>query len=87
MALSVTGLPAGATAVFSPAALTTGAGTATLTVTVPAATPSGTSTLHVKGTSGASIHEALVNLTVLDERSAVRDHDRGAREPSAARAR
>ena len=65
VALSVTGLPAGATAVFSPAALTTGAGTATLTVTVPAATPSGTSTLHVKGTSGASIHEALVNLTVL----------------------
>jgi hypothetical protein len=50
--LSATGLPAGATASFSPASITT-SGTSTLTVTTSASTPAGSSNLAVSGTAGS----------------------------------
>jgi hypothetical protein len=61
--LSVTGLPAGASASFSPASVN-GSGTATLTVTAGLLTPLGTSTLTIKGDSGALSHTATVQFEV-----------------------
>lgn len=65
VALSVTGLPSGATAGFSPASVT-GSGSSTLTVTTTSATPAGSYTLTVKGTSGSLSHTATVTLVVTD---------------------
>ncbi|HWF02314.1 MAG TPA: hypothetical protein VHA06_01430, partial [Candidatus Angelobacter sp.] len=63
--LGVTGLPANATATFSPASVT-GAGSSTLTVCAPStATPIGTSTLTINATSGIEIHSTTVSLTVV----------------------
>jgi len=70
VALSVTGLPAGATASFSPAQLQPGAGGAypasTLTVSTAKSTQAGTFTLTVRGTGGspARSHTATVTLQV-----------------------
>src|ERR1017187_8526298 len=61
--LSASGLPAGATASFSPATVT-GSGTSTLTVTTSSTTPLGTSTLTITGTSGSLTQRASVTLTV-----------------------
>ena len=63
VALTVTGLPAGATAAFSPASIVT-TGSSTLTVTVPPTTAAGTYALSVTGTSGALHHSVTANLTV-----------------------
>ena len=52
VALSVSGLPSGATVSFAPATLT-GAGTSTLTINTLGSTPVGSSTLTVTGTSGS----------------------------------
>jgi thermitase len=60
--LSVSGLPIGATASFSPATVA-GSGTSQLTVTVVAATP-GAYTLTVTGKSGWRSHATQVALTV-----------------------
>ena len=59
--LSVTGLPANATASFAPSSVT-GSGNATLTVTTSASTPGGTSTLTIRGTSGTLTHSTTVQL-------------------------
>ena len=61
--LSASGLPAGATASFSPATVT-GSGSSTLTVTTSGTTPLGTSTLTITGTSGSLTQRASVTLTV-----------------------
>ncbi|MDP9052706.1 MAG: putative Ig domain-containing protein [Acidobacteriota bacterium] len=61
--LSATSLPAGATASFSPAAITT-SGTSTLTITTIGSTPPGTSALTIKGVSGSLSHSASVSLVV-----------------------
>ena len=61
--LAVAGLPANATATFTPASVA-GAGNATLNVTTAAITPTGTSTLTIMGTSGAITRSASVILTV-----------------------
>src|ERR1019366_9213143 len=61
--LSASGLPAGATASFSPATVT-GSGTSTVTVTTSSTTPLGTSTLTITGTSGSLTQRASVTLTV-----------------------
>ena len=61
--LSASGLPAGATAIFAPAAIVT-SGSATLTVTTAAATPTGTYVLTVTGTSGALAPTGTVTLIV-----------------------
>jgi subtilase family serine protease len=63
VALSVSGLPAGATGTLTPSSIT-GAGTSNLTVTTAAATPPGVYNLVVKGTSGAIVHTVIVQLIV-----------------------
>ncbi|HET8946258.1 MAG TPA: proprotein convertase P-domain-containing protein [Candidatus Polarisedimenticolia bacterium] len=65
--LSVSGLPAGASASFAPNPVTPPAGGAvssTLSVTTDASTPAGTSTLTITGTSGALSHSTTVSLQV-----------------------
>ncbi|MGH9646297.1 MAG: DUF5074 domain-containing protein [Bryobacteraceae bacterium] len=61
--LSVSGLPSGAVASFSPPTIT-GSGSSTLNVSTLASTPPGTVTLSINGTSGLLTHIALVPLTV-----------------------
>src|SRR4030095_5743735 len=61
--LSASGLPAGATAGFSPATVT-GTGNSTLTVTTGGNIPAGSSTLTITGTSGSVTHTATVALIV-----------------------
>ena len=61
--LSVSGLPAGASAVFSPASIT-GAGTSVLTVTTTNTMAASTNTLTVKGTCGKLVHSEAVTLVV-----------------------
>ncbi|MEP7019409.1 MAG: hypothetical protein ABI808_02065 [Pseudonocardiales bacterium] len=61
--LSASGLPAGATASFSPASVTAG-GSSTLTITTSAATPPGTSTVVITGTEGTVTHSTNYGLTV-----------------------
>ncbi|HVW87059.1 MAG TPA: N,N-dimethylformamidase beta subunit family domain-containing protein, partial [Bryobacteraceae bacterium] len=63
VSLGVSGLPTGATAVFSPASLN-GSGSSTLTVTTAANTPAGTSSLTITGTTGSLSHSATVTLAV-----------------------
>jgi Zn-dependent metalloprotease len=63
VALSASGLPAGATASFNPASVTAG-GTSQLTITTGAATPAGTSTITVTGTGTSGTHTATFSLTV-----------------------
>jgi len=61
--LSVSGLPAGATGSFNPAAVT-GSGSSTLTVNTLSSTPPGTYTLTISGVSGSLNHTATVTLIV-----------------------
>ncbi len=61
--LSVSGLPRRTSASFSPSSIT-GAGTSTLTVSVPKKASAGTYQLTITGTSGALAHSATVILTV-----------------------
>jgi len=62
-AFSVTGLPSGANASFSPSSLI-GAGTTTCTVGTASATPAGTFTVTFTGTSGSLTHSTSATLTV-----------------------
>ncbi len=63
--MSVTGLPAGAAATFSPASLAApGGGTTTMTLTVGATTPTGSYSINVVGTGGGQTHSTSVSLTV-----------------------
>jgi hypothetical protein len=61
--LSVSGLPAGATASFSPSSIVT-PGYSALTVTTTGTTPIGSSTLTITGTSGSLTHGVTATLTV-----------------------
>jgi len=61
VALSVTGLPSGATASFSPPSTTNGS---TLTIQVSHAAKPGTTTLTVHGTSGPLSHPTTVTLQI-----------------------
>ena len=63
VAFTVSGLPAGATAAFSPASVT-GSGTSTLTVTTASTTPTGTYPLTITGTSGSLVHTSAAMLVV-----------------------
>jgi len=63
VALSVTGLPSGATAAFSPASVTP-TGSSTLTVSTTGSTATGTVTLTVTGVGGGVTHSTSVTLTV-----------------------
>lgn len=62
--LSTSGLPAGATASFSPNPLTGGGGSSTMTVSTLASTPAGSYTVTVTGTSGSLVHSTTVTLIV-----------------------
>jgi M6 family metalloprotease-like protein len=53
-ALTLSGLPNGATGTFSPASIS-GSGSSTLTISTAAATPAGSSTVTITGTNGGSI--------------------------------
>ena len=64
IALSAGGLPAGASAVFVPAIIVGGSGSATLTISTTAATPAGISSLTVTGTSDALTRSTSVSLVV-----------------------
>jgi Domain of unknown function (DUF1929)/Legume lectin domain/Glyoxal oxidase N-terminus len=61
--LAATGLPAGASASFSPASVT-GSGTSTLTVTTAGSTPAGSSTITMTATSGSLTHGTAASLIV-----------------------
>src|SRR5215510_5763724 len=60
---SASGLPAGATASFVPASVTT-SGSSTMTVTTASTTPTGSFPLTITGTSGTTSHTASVTLGV-----------------------
>jgi hypothetical protein len=64
VALSVSGLPTGATGTFSPTSITGGSGTSTLNVTTSSSTAVGTYTLTIKGTSGTLSHTTTVTLVI-----------------------
>jgi Domain of unknown function (DUF1929)/Glyoxal oxidase N-terminus len=62
---SVTGLPTGATASFSPSSVT-GSGSSTLSISTSASTPGGTYPLTITATSGSLSHSVQVTLAVAD---------------------
>jgi subtilisin family serine protease len=62
---SVSGVPAGATAIFSPTSVTA-SGSSTLTITSSPTTPPGNYPLMITGTSGTLTHTAAVTLTIAD---------------------
>ena len=63
VALSVSGLPTGATASFSPTSVS-GSGSSTLTVSTSSSTPTGASTLTITGKSGSLTHTTAITLNV-----------------------
>jgi hypothetical protein len=63
VSFSITGLPAGTTATFTPSSVT-GSGSATLNIATSGTTPAGTNVLTVKGTSGGLLHSTSVTLIV-----------------------
>jgi uncharacterized membrane protein len=63
VSLTVAGLPAGTTAVFSPNPVGS-PGSSTLTVKTTSSTRRGTYTLRITGTSGSLVHKATATLTV-----------------------
>jgi FG-GAP-like repeat len=65
MSLAVSGVPAGASAAFTPSTINTGTGTSTLQVTVPAGVvPQGTYYLTITMTEDGSVAQQTVTLTV-----------------------
>jgi hypothetical protein len=64
MALSVTGLPSGVTATFSPPSLTAGA-SATLTLSADRSAVASTGTLAITGVAGATQHSASLAIAVV----------------------
>jgi hypothetical protein len=61
VSLAATGLPAGATATFTPNPAT---GSSTMTIATGAATPTGTSVVTIAGTAGSQTRSATVTLVV-----------------------
>jgi uncharacterized membrane protein len=64
VSLSVSGLPAGATAAFNPATINGGSGTSTLTVVSAASTPTGSYPFILTATSGGKVHSTTLTLNV-----------------------
>jgi cellulose 1,4-beta-cellobiosidase len=64
VALTVSGLPAGVTATFSPASVS-GAAISTLTFTASATATVGSATVNITGTSGTLTHSFPISLTVV----------------------
>ena len=66
VAFSVTGLPSGATASFSPSSVT-GSGSSTLSVSTSSSTPTGSYVLTITATNGSNLtHSTQVTLVVAD---------------------
>jgi uncharacterized protein (TIGR03437 family) len=66
VALTASGLPAGVTATFTPAAITApGSGTATLQLSATASTAAGTYTITITGTGGSITETASLGLTIV----------------------
>lgn len=63
VALSISGLPSGATATFNPGSVV-GAGTSSLAITTSTTTPAGVYNMIVTGTSGSIVHTVGVQLIV-----------------------
>jgi len=63
VAFSVTGLPTGATAAFSPTSVTT-SGSTTLSISTTASTPAGSYPIAIHGTSGSRVRTVTVTLVV-----------------------
>ena len=63
VALTVSGLPAGATGVISPNSVA-GSGNTQLTINTSTTTPAGSYTLTITGTSGPVVHTATTTLVV-----------------------
>jgi subtilase family serine protease len=63
VSLSVSGLPAGVSASFSPQSVT-GSGSSTLTIATGAATPAGTYNFTVTAQSGGLVHTATISIVV-----------------------
>lgn len=63
VALTVSGLPSGVLASFSPSTIT-GTATSTLTITVPPSAAAGTFLLTITGTSGTLTHTTTVSLVI-----------------------
>jgi len=63
VALTASGLPAGATASFNPSSVTTGS-TSTLTIGTAATTPAGSYPVTITGTGASATHTATFTLTV-----------------------
>lgn len=70
--LTVTGMPSGVTAAFSPTSITT-SGSSTLTVTSAMWAASGTYALTITGTSGSLAHTANLSVTVAPELNVLQD--------------
>ncbi len=66
VALTASGLPANASSGFSPASITGGSGSSTLTITTATNTPSGNDTLTITGTSGTLTNSTTVSLLLND---------------------
>lgn len=65
VALSASGLPAGATAAFNPTSIAApGSGSAGLTISVGASTAAGSYSVSVNGSGGGKTHSATISLTV-----------------------
>ncbi|HEV2694627.1 MAG TPA: PQQ-dependent sugar dehydrogenase [Verrucomicrobiae bacterium] len=64
VSLSVSGLPAGASAGFSPATVNSSVTNSTLTITTTGATPAGTYTLTVSGTDGSQTNTDTASLII-----------------------
>lgn len=64
VSLSATGLPAGASAMFTPSPITGGSGSSSLNVSTTAGTPTGSFTLTITGTSGSLTHSTTATLVV-----------------------
>jgi hypothetical protein len=65
VSFSITGLPSGATASFTPSSVS-GSGSSTLAVNTSSSTPTGTYTLTITATSGTLSHTTQVKLAVAD---------------------
>jgi hypothetical protein len=64
VALSASGLPAGASVSFNPPSVTAGGSGSTMTITTSSSTPTGGSTITVTGTGTSAIHATTFSLTV-----------------------
>ncbi len=64
VALTMSGLPSGATASFNPSSISGGTGSSTLSITTNSTVATGNYTLTITGTSGSTSHTATVMLSI-----------------------